>query len=64
MEINKILASICICILLVMLLNVFNKPTATISATKVVTTQPNNRVVHNIPNYHASYNPYKAQYYN
>ena len=61
---TAILASICIFILLIMLINASRKPTATISATKVVTTQPNNYVAHNVPNYHPGYNPYKAQYYN
>ena len=60
MEINKILAIICVVILLFMLMNAYHKPTTT----KVVTTQPNAYVVHTNPVYYPHYNPYKAQYYN
>ena len=63
MEINTILAIICVVSLLFMLMNAYHKPT-TISATKVVATQPNAYVVHTNPVYYPHYNPYKAQYYN
>ncbi len=62
METNLILAIICVIILLFMLMKSYQTPTATITATKVVTTKPNTYVIHtNVPNYN---NPYKAQYYN
>jgi hypothetical protein len=62
MDTNKILAGVCIFILLIMLINAYNKPITTTTTTKVVTTKPNTYVIHtNVPNYN---NPYKAQYYN
>ena len=64
MEINTILAIICVVILFFMLMKAYQKPTATISATKVVATQPNAYVVYTKPVYYPQYNPYKAQYYN
>lgn len=65
MDTNKILGGVLVFILLIMLLNMLNKHTTTITATKVVTTkQPNTYVVHTTPNYNKYYNPYKAQYYN
>ena len=65
METNSILAIICVIILLFMLMKSYQTPTATITATKVVTTQPNKYVVHTNPIYNNPvYNPYKAQYYN
>lgn len=60
METNLILAIICVIILLFMLMKSYQTPTATITSTKVITTQPNKYVVHTNP----VYNPYKAQYYN
>ena len=65
METNSILAIICVIILLFMLMKSYHKPTATITATKVVTTQPNTYVIHSNPVHNNPvYNPYKAQYYN
>ncbi len=65
METNTILAIICVLILLFMLIKAYHNPTTTITATKVVTTQPNAYVVHTNPVHNNPvYNPYKAQYYN
>jgi hypothetical protein len=64
MDTNTILAIICVIILLFMLMKAYHKPTATITATKVVATKPNAYVVYTKPVYYPHYNPYKAQYYN
>jgi hypothetical protein len=48
-----------------MLMKSYQTPTATITSTKVITTQPNKYVVHTNPIHNNPvYNPYKAQYYN
>jgi len=48
-----------------MLMKSYQTPTATITSTKVITTQPNKYIVHTNPVHNNPvYNPYKAQYYN
>jgi len=64
MDTNTILAISCVVILFFMLMKAYQKPTATINATKVVATQPNAYIVRTNPVYYPHYNPYKARYYN
>jgi hypothetical protein len=64
MDTKKILAGVLIFILLIMLFNLLNKHTITVTTTKAVIKQPNKYVVHTKPVYYPHYNPYKAQYYN
>jgi hypothetical protein len=65
MDTKKILGGILVFILVIILINLLNKHTITITSTKVVTAkQPNTYVVHTKPVYYPHYNPYKAQYYN